>query len=77
MAPSKTRGPPSFPKQALVVSMPAANVATDRSTDSEDHSNSTINREVIMEIAIIMGFLVGVFVMLGGLILFFPYDKGI
>jgi hypothetical protein len=30
-----------------------------------------------MEIAIAMGFLVGVFVLLGGAILFFPYDKGI
>ena len=29
-----------------------------------------------MEIAIAMGFLVGVFVLLGGAILFFPYDKG-
>jgi len=28
-----------------------------------------------MEVAIAMGMLVGVFVLLGGLILFFPYDK--
>jgi len=28
-----------------------------------------------MEIAIAMGFLVGVFVLLGGAILFWPYDK--
>jgi len=30
-----------------------------------------------MEIAVAMGVLVGVFVLLGGLILYFPYDKGI
>jgi|APFre7841882630_1041343.scaffolds.fasta_scaffold02720_3 hypothetical protein len=30
-----------------------------------------------MEIAIAMGFLVGVFVLLGAAILFWPYDKGI
>jgi hypothetical protein len=34
-------------------------------------------REGIMEIAIAMGFLVGVFELLGGAILFWPYDKEI
>jgi hypothetical protein len=37
--------------------------------------NSPSTREVIMEIAIAFGFLVGVFVLLGGAILFWPYDK--
>ena len=30
-----------------------------------------------MEIAITMGVLIGVFMLLGGLILYFPYDRGI
>ena len=46
-----------------------------RSTDSEETIvESIINQEVIMEIAIVMGILVGVFALGAAMILWFPYD---
>ena len=64
-------------KQALVVSMPPAYGATAinrlRGNHSRIHHQPT--QEVIMEIAVIIGGLVGVFVGLAALILWFPYDK--
>jgi len=47
-----------------------------RSNNSEETIvEFTINQEVIMEIALAFGALVSVFVGLGALILFTPYDK--
>jgi hypothetical protein len=40
-----------------------------------EHTINPATQEVIVEIVIGMGMLIGVFVVLGGAILFFPYDK--
>jgi hypothetical protein len=61
MSPSRTRGLPSFPDQALVVSMP--------------ESNPPSTQEGIMEVVIIPALFVAIFVGIAALILFTPYES--
>lgn len=50
--------------------------ALPRSTDSEETIvEPPSTKEIIMDVFVIIGILVSVFVGLAGLILFFPYDK--
>ena len=77
MAPSRTRGPPSFPKQARVVSIPPAYVAADDQPIQRTIVKSTINPGGYHGNCHCHGLLSRRVRDAGGVMLFFPYDEGI
>ena len=79
MSPSELGVSASCPKQVLVVdNTPPASGATEINRfkrKPEPNPPSTSTQEVIMEIAIAMAILVGIFAGIGALIMWAPYDR--